>query len=97
MMKTKTSILPQLLATPAGLRFPRFYNSAKYEPARALLMSDWYWQDCGLGIKKGITMGQAMRGAGYATSAISTLVALAAERVTEIVRGHRARSRKGEG
>jgi len=53
-----------------GLRFSQFYNSAKCEPTRASLMSGQYWQDVGLGIKKGITMGQAMRGAGYATFAI---------------------------
>ncbi len=53
-----------------GLRFSQFYNSAKCEPTRASLMSGQYWQDVGLGVKKGITMGQAMRGAGYATFAI---------------------------
>lgn len=53
-----------------GLRFSQFYNSAKCEPTRASLVSGQYWQDVGLGIKKGITMGQAMRGAGYATFAV---------------------------
>jgi arylsulfatase A-like enzyme len=53
-----------------GLRFTQFHNSAKCEPTRASLMSGQYWQDCGLGIKKGITMGQAMRSAGYATFAV---------------------------
>ncbi|MDP4625325.1 MAG: arylsulfatase [Akkermansiaceae bacterium] len=53
-----------------GLRFQQFYNSAKCEPTRASLISGQYWQDCGLGIKKGITMGQAMRSAGYATFAV---------------------------
>ena len=53
-----------------GLRFTQFYNSAKCEPTRASLMSGQYWQDCGLGIKKGLTMGQAMRPAGYATFAL---------------------------
>lgn len=53
-----------------GLRFSQFYNSAKCEPTRASLLSGQYWQDAGLGIKKGITMGQAMRGAGYATFAV---------------------------
>jgi len=53
-----------------GLRFSQFYNSAKCEPTLASLMSGQYWQDVGLGIKKGITMGQAMRGAGYATFAV---------------------------
>ena len=53
-----------------GLRFSQFYNSGKCEPTRASLMSGQYWQDCGLGIKNGITMGQAMRSAGYATIAV---------------------------
>ena len=52
-----------------GLRFTQFYNSAKCEPTRASLMSGQYWQDAGLGVKRGITMGQAMRAAGYATFA----------------------------
>lgn len=50
-----------------GIRFTQFYNSAKCEPTRASLMSGQYWQDCGQGIKQGITMGQALRAAGYAT------------------------------
>lgn len=53
-----------------GLRFTQFYNSAKCEPTRASLMSGQYWQDCGLGVKKGLTMGEAMRNSGYATFAI---------------------------
>ena len=53
-----------------GLRFTQFYNSAKCEPTRASLMSGQYWQVCGLGIKEGMTMGQAMRTAGYATFAV---------------------------
>ncbi len=53
-----------------GVRFTQVYNSAKCEPSRASLLSGQYWQDCGLGVKQGITMGQAMRRAGYATFAI---------------------------
>jgi arylsulfatase len=53
-----------------GLRFTQFYNSGKCEPSRACLLSGQYWQKCGLGIKSGITMGQAMRGVGYATFAV---------------------------
>jgi arylsulfatase len=53
-----------------GLRFTQFYNSAKCEPTRASLMSGQYWQECGLGVKHGLTMGQAMRAAGYATFAV---------------------------
>lgn len=33
-------------------------------------MSGWYWQDCGLVVKQGLTMGQAMQPAGYDTFAI---------------------------
>jgi arylsulfatase len=53
-----------------GLRFTQFYNSAKCVPTRASLMSGQYWQDCGLGVKQGLTMGQAMRATGYATFAV---------------------------
>jgi len=53
-----------------GLRFTSFYNSAKCEPTRSSLMSGQYWQDCGLGVKNGFTMGQAMQLAGYDTFAI---------------------------
>ena len=53
-----------------GLRFTSFYNSAKCEPTRASLMSGQYWQDCGLGVKRGPTMGQAMKVAGYDTFAV---------------------------
>ena len=64
----RTPNLDRLAA--GGLRFTQFYNSAKCEPTRASLMSGQYWQDCGLGIKQGITMGQAMRLAGYDTYAV---------------------------
>jgi len=53
-----------------GVRFTQFYNSAKCEPTRASLMSGQYWQDAGLGVKRGRTMGQAMRANGYATFAV---------------------------
>ena len=44
-----------------GLRFTQFYNSAKCEPTRASLMSGQYWQDTGLGVKRGPTMGEVLR------------------------------------
>ncbi len=53
-----------------GIRFTQFFNSGKCEPSRASLMSGQYWQDCGLGIKRGITIGQALREKGYATFAL---------------------------
>ena len=53
-----------------GLRFTQFYNSAKCEPTRASLMSGQYWQDTGLGVKRGLTMGETLRSAGYATFAV---------------------------
>ncbi len=53
-----------------GVRFSQFYNSAKCEPTRASLMSGQYWQDAGLGVKRGPTMGEVMRAAGYATFAV---------------------------
>ncbi len=64
----KTPTLDRLAA--GGLRFSQFYNSGKCEPTRASLMSGQYWQDTGLGVKKGLTMGQAMRANGYATFAV---------------------------
>jgi arylsulfatase len=64
----RTPNLDRLAAS--AIRFTQFYNSAKCEPTRASLMSGQYWQDVGLGIKTGITMGQAMRAAGYATFAV---------------------------
>jgi len=53
-----------------GLRFTQFFNSAKCEPTRASLMSGQYWQNTGLGVKRGPTMGEALRSAGYATFAV---------------------------
>ncbi len=53
-----------------GVKFTSFFNSAKCEPTRASLMSGQYWQDTGLGVKHGLTMGEAARSAGYATFAI---------------------------
>lgn len=53
-----------------GIRFTRFYNSAKCEPTRSSLMSGQYWQDCGLGVKEGMTMGEAMKKSGYTTFAV---------------------------
>jgi len=53
-----------------GLRFTQFYTSSKCEPTRASVLSGQYWQHTGAGLKEGITMGQALQGAGYATFAI---------------------------
>ena len=64
----KTPNLDRLAA--GGVRFSQFYNSAKCEPTRASLMSGQYWQDCGLGVQRGLTMGQAMKSAGYDTFAL---------------------------
>lgn len=63
-----TPNLDQLAAK--GVRFRQFYNSAKCEPSRASLISGQYWQNCGLGVKRGLTMGQAMQASGYDTFAI---------------------------
>jgi len=54
----------------SGVRFTQFYNAAKCEPTRASLMSGQYWQDAGFGVKRGQTMGEVMKGAGYATFAV---------------------------
>ncbi|MEY3897626.1 MAG: hypothetical protein RLZZ214_3147 [Verrucomicrobiota bacterium] len=53
-----------------GVRFTRFYNSAKCEPTRASLMSGQYWQHSGFGVKRGLTMGEAMKSADYDTFAL---------------------------
>ncbi|MCO8120635.1 arylsulfatase [Stieleria sp. TO1_6] len=53
-----------------GLRFTQFYNAAKCEPTRACLMSGHYWQNAGFGVKRGQTMGELMKSAGYATFAV---------------------------
>ena len=53
-----------------GLRFGQFYNTAKCHSTRASLLSGLYYQDAGPGIERGITLGQAMRAAGYATLAV---------------------------
>tara|TARA_R110002072_G_scaffold222711_1_gene379821 strand:- start:13383 stop:15134 length:1752 start_codon:yes stop_codon:yes gene_type:complete len=53
-----------------GVRFTQFYNAAKCEPTRASLMSGYYWQDAGFGVKRGMTMGEAMKSTGYATFAV---------------------------
>jgi arylsulfatase len=53
-----------------GIRISHFYNTAKCAPTRTSLLSGLYWQDSGQGIDTGITMGQAMRAAGYRTLAV---------------------------
>ena len=53
-----------------GLRFGQFYNTAKCGPTRVSLLSGLYYQTGGPGIERGITIGQAMRAAGYTTLAV---------------------------
>ncbi|MCM2374765.1 arylsulfatase [Aporhodopirellula aestuarii] len=53
-----------------GVRFTQFNNAAKCEPTRASLMSGQYWQDAGFGVRRGPTMGEVMKSAGYATFAV---------------------------
>ena len=53
-----------------GLRFRQFYNSGKCEVTRASLMSGQYWQDVGLGIKKGKTLAEHLQQAKYQTYAV---------------------------
>ncbi len=53
-----------------GLRMRQFYNSGKCEPTRASLMSGQYWHDTGLGVRRGPTLGEVMREAGYRTYAL---------------------------
>lgn len=53
-----------------GLRFTNFYNASKCEPTRASLLTGLYWPVAQLGAKRGMTLGEAMREAGYATCAL---------------------------
>ena len=53
-----------------GIRFTHFYNTAKCGPTRACLLTGLYPQQAGVGIKKGIVMGEAMQAAGYVTMAV---------------------------
>lgn len=53
-----------------GIRFTQFYNCAKCETTRASLMSGLWWTEAKVGMKKGITLGTAMQGAGYKTCAV---------------------------
>jgi arylsulfatase A-like enzyme len=52
-----------------GLRLTQFYNAAKCEPSRSSLLSGLYWQQAERGIKRGVTLGQALHAAGYTTLA----------------------------
>ena len=52
-----------------GLRFSQFYNAAKCEPSRTSLVSGLYWQEAERGIKRGITIAQALHAVGYTTLA----------------------------
>jgi arylsulfatase A-like enzyme len=54
----------------AGMRFTQFYNTAKCETTRSSLLSGLYSQEAGSGLRRGITLGQAMRAAGYSTLAV---------------------------
>ncbi|MCD6391901.1 MAG: sulfatase-like hydrolase/transferase, partial [Planctomycetes bacterium] len=53
-----------------GIAFTQFYNTGKCAPTRACLLTGLYPQQAGAGIKTGITMGEAMRDAGYVTMAV---------------------------
>ena len=53
-----------------GVRFTDFYNASKCEPTRASVMSGLHWPVAGLGHRNGMTLGEVMRGSGYATFAI---------------------------
>ncbi len=50
-----------------GIRFTQFYNCAKCTPSRGSLLSGMYAQRCGEGIRRGVTMGQVLKEAGYRT------------------------------
>lgn len=64
----RTPHLDQLASD--GLRFTQFYNASKCEPTRSSLLSGLYWQQAERGIKRGITIGQALHAVGYTTLAV---------------------------
>jgi arylsulfatase A-like enzyme len=64
----RTPNLDQLASD--GLRFTQFYNASKCEPTRSSLLSGLYWQQTERGIKRGITIGQALHSVGYTTLAV---------------------------
>lgn len=66
--EVETPTLDRLAAE--GVRFTSFYNSAKCEPTRASLMSGLYWPVTRLNLQRGMTIGQVLQGADYATFAI---------------------------
>lgn len=51
-----------------GLRFRQFYTSAKCETTRTALMSGLYYNRAGTGIRRGKTVGEVLKKAGYATA-----------------------------
>jgi arylsulfatase len=53
-----------------GVIFRQAYNSAKCEPTRSSLMAGQWWQDVDYGVKRGPTLGQVMKAAGYRTLAV---------------------------
>jgi arylsulfatase A-like enzyme len=53
-----------------GIRFTQFYSAAKCIPTRTSVLTGLYWQSAGLGIQRGLTLGEAMRAAQYTTIAV---------------------------
>ena len=53
-----------------GMRFTQFYNASKCEPTRASLLSGLYWEEALHGIKRGITIADALHSVGYSTLAV---------------------------
>jgi arylsulfatase A-like enzyme len=52
-----------------GMRFTQFYNASKCEQSRASLLSGLYWEEAQRGIKRGITLAEALHSVGYSTLA----------------------------
>ncbi len=52
-----------------GMRFTQFYNASKCEPTRASLLSGLYWEEAQRGIRRGITIAEALHSVGYSTLA----------------------------
>ncbi|WP_417611034.1 arylsulfatase [Owenweeksia hongkongensis] len=53
-----------------GIRMRQFYNSAKCEPSRAMIISGQHWHDSGIQLENGPTIAEVIRRANYNTYAV---------------------------
>lgn len=53
-----------------GIRMRQFYNSAKCEPSRAMIISGQHWHDSGMQLENGPTIAEVIKQANYSTYAV---------------------------